>query len=69
MVDVTEIEAVRFGDKAVLVGEDGGERITVEELSDLSDRFNYEFICSFGKRVPREYLISGKVVEQMDYFA
>lgn len=69
MVDVTGIEGVEFGDKAVLIGEDGGERITVEELSDLSERFNYEFICSFGKRVPREYLLHGKVVEQMDYFA
>lgn len=69
MVDATEIEDVRFGDKVVLIGEDGEERITVEELSGLSDRFNYEFICSFGKRVPREYLCQGKVVEQMDYFA
>lgn len=69
MVDVTEIEDVRFGDRAVLIGEDGGARITVEELSRLSGRFNYEFICSFGKRVPREYLCQGKVVEQMDYFA
>ena len=69
MVDATEIEDVQFGDKVVLIGEDGEERITVEELSDLSDRFNYEFICSFGKRVPREYLSQGKVVEQMDYFA
>lgn len=69
MVDVTDIEDVQFGDKAVLIGEDGGERITVDELSSLSDRFNYEFICSFGKRVPREYLRFGEVVEQMDYFA
>ena len=53
----------------MLIGEDGGERITVDELSSLSDRFNYEFICSFGKRVPREYLRFGEVVEQMDYFA
>ncbi len=69
MVDVTEIEDVRFGDRAVLIGEDGEERISVDELSVLSGRFNYEFICSFGKRVPREYLSQGKVVEQMDYFA
>ncbi len=68
MVDVTEIEEVQFGDKAVLIGEDGENRITVDELSGLSGRFNYEFICSFGKRVPREYLHQGKVVEQMDYF-
>ena len=69
MVDVTEIEDVRFGDRAVLIGEDGEERISVDELSALSGRFNYEFICSFGKRVPREYLRFGEVVEQMDYFA
>ncbi len=69
MVDVTDIEGAAFADRAVLIGADGQERITVEELSGLSDRFNYEFICSFGKRVPREYLSNGEVVEQMDYFA
>ncbi len=69
MVDATDIEEVRFGDRVVLIGEDKEERITVDELSALSDRFNYEFICSFGKRVPREYLLGGEVVEQMDYFA
>lgn len=69
MVDVTGIDDVRFGDKVVLIGKDGEAEISVEELSALSDRFNYEFICSFGKRVPREYLRQGEVVEQMDYFA
>ena len=40
MVDVTEIEDVRFGDRAVLIGEDGEERISVDELSALSGRIN-----------------------------
>lgn len=69
MADVTDIEGAAFADRVVLIGADGDERITVEELSVLSGRFNYEFICSFGKRVPREYLSNGGVVEQMDYFA
>lgn len=69
MVDVTDIEGAAFADRVVLIGADGDERITVEELSGLSDRFNYEFICSFGKRVPREYICGKEVVEQMDYFA
>lgn len=69
MVDVTDIEGAAFADRVVLIGADGDERITVEELSGLSDRFNYEFICSFGKRVPREYICGEEVVEQMDYFA
>lgn len=69
MVDVTDIEGAAFADRVVLIGADGDERITVEELSGLSERFNYEFICSFGKRVPREYICGKEVVEQMDYFA
>lgn len=69
MVDVTEIEGVEFGDLVTLVGQNGGACVTVEMLSDLAEKLRYEFICNFGKRVPREFLRHGKVVEQMDYFA
>ncbi len=69
MVDVTEIEETAFGDPVTLVGRNGGACVTVEELSDLAEKLRYEFICNFGKRVPREFLRHGKVVGQMDYFA
>lgn len=69
MVDVTDIDAVTFQDRVTLVGTDGGEDLPVEVLSDLSGRFNYEFVCDLGKRIPREFVRNGKVVEQMDYFA
>lgn len=69
MVDVTDIDAVTFQDRVTLVGTDGGEDLPVEVLSDLSGRFNYEFVCDLGKRIPREFIWNGKVVEQMDYFA
>lgn len=69
MVDVTEIEDVKFGDEVVLVGRDGDEYLSVETLSRLSDRFNYEFVCLMGKRIPREYIRRGEIREQMDYFA
>lgn len=68
MVDVTDIPGVEFGDRVTLVGEDQGECLPVEVLSDLSGRFNYEFICDINKRVPREYIKNGKVVAQKDYF-
>ena len=42
--------------------------LSIDELASLSGRFNYEFICDINKRVPREYLRDGKVVEQVDYF-
>ena len=69
MVDVTEITDVQYGDRVTLIGEDGSEKLPVEVLSDLSGRFNYEFVCDLGKRIPREYIRHGKVVEQVDYFA
>lgn len=69
MVDVTEIEDVKFGDEVVLIGRDGDEYLSVETLSRLSDRFNYEFVCLMGKRIPREYIRRGEIQEQMDYFA
>ena len=68
MVDVTGIPDVKFGDRATLVGHDGDAYLSIDELASLSGRFNYEFICDINKRVPREYLRDGKVVEQVDYF-
>lgn len=68
MVDVTDIPETKFMDRAVLAGSDGDDRITVEELSALSGRFNYEFVCCLGKRIPRVYVSGGRVVEQTDCF-
>ena len=68
MVDVTDIPDVKFMDRAVLIGEDQGDRITVEELAGLSGRFNYEFVCCLGKRIPRVYTSGGKIVKQADCF-
>lgn len=69
MVDVTDIEGVSFGDNVTLIGKDGNETITVEELSALSGRFNYEFVCDLGKRIPRVFVKDGEILEQVDYFA
>ncbi len=68
MVDVTDIENVEYGDKVTLIGYDGDEHVPVEELGDIADRFSYEFVCDLGKRIPREFIRHGKVIEQMDYF-
>ena len=69
MVDATEIDDVKYADKVTLVGNDGDEKLPVEVLSGLSGRFNYEFVCDLGKRIPREFIRHGDIVEQMDYFA
>ena len=68
MVDISEIPGVMEGDKVTLLGVDGTERITAEELGELSGRFNYEFVCDLGKRIPRVYRQHGEITEVKDYF-
>ncbi len=55
MVDITDIPDVKIEDKVTLIGQDGENRISVEDMADLSGSFNYEFVCHVGKRVPRIY--------------
>ena len=66
MADVTEIPETKFMDRVVLVGRDGSDQISVEELAELSGRFNYEFVCCLGKRIPRVYKKGGDLPEQED---
>lgn len=68
MVDVTGIPQVQEGDVVTLVGTDGEESITMEEIGDLSGRFNYEFACDLGRRIPRVYRKEGKITETRDCF-
>ena len=55
MVDVTEIEAEEF-DRVTLLGQDGKDAVTTDELGRLSGRFPYELVCDISKRVPRVYV-------------
>ena len=68
MVDVSEIPDAAFGDEVTLVGRDGDEVITVEQLAQLSGRFNYEFVCDLSKRIPRVFYENGRAVASLDFF-
>lgn len=68
MVDVTDIPDAAFMDQVTLIGSDGEERITVDDLAELSGRFNYEFVCCLSKRIPRVYRRGGEIILQKDYF-
>lgn len=68
MVDVTDIPDCKEGDEVTLIGRDGDECITIEELGDISGRFNYEFACEIGKRTPRVFFRHGKAFCAKDYY-
>lgn len=68
MVDVTDIPEAAEDDTVTLIGRDGEEFISVEELARLGRGFHYEIICGIGKRVPRVYIRGGEIVGAKDYF-
>lgn len=67
MVDVTEIPETQPGDRVTLVGTDGEETITMEQIAAAADSFNYEFVCGISRRVPRIYVSGGEKVHSVHY--
>ena len=67
MVDVTDIPGVCVGDPVTLIGTDGENTITMEQIADQAGSFHYEFACGISRRVPRRYLQDGKVVQEIHY--
>ena len=67
MVDVSDIPETQPGDRVTLVGTDGAETITMEQIAAAADSFNYEFVCGISRRVPRIYVRGGKNVHAVHY--
>ncbi len=55
MVDVTHIPGVAQGDEVVLLGKQGEQEISADELAGLLGTINYEVVCMVSERLPRVY--------------
>lgn len=55
LVEVTHLEGVREGDQVTLLGEDGPERLTADELAGWAETISYEIYCALGAANPRRY--------------
>lgn len=67
MVDVSHINGVKVRDDVILIGRDGDKAITVEEVAEPANSFNYELICNISRRVPRAYISEGRKLGQVNY--
>ena len=47
---------VEVGDLVTLIGKDGDEEITADEMARLRDTINYEVTCNFGMRLQKVYV-------------
>lgn len=63
MVDITDISDVKLNDKVTLIGTDHDLTITMEDLSDISGRLNYEISCNLSsRRVAHIYIKNNEVI-------
>jgi alanine racemase len=53
MIDVTDLAASALDGAVTLIGRDGAEEITVDDLARWAGTVNYEILCGISKRVPR----------------
>ncbi len=61
-VELGASPGARIGDRAVIIGNDGAERQTAEDLARRIGTINYEVVCGISARVPREYHRDGEAV-------
>ncbi|MFH0948591.1 MAG: alanine racemase [Elusimicrobiota bacterium] len=55
MIDVTGVKNVSVGDEVVIIGSQGREKISAEDVAKRCRTINYEIVTSISKRVPRVY--------------
>ena len=56
IIDVTEISQAKIGDEVILIGAEGGLRVSAEDLAGECDTISYEITCGIHRRVPRLYM-------------
>ncbi|MRR16928.1 MAG: alanine racemase [Deltaproteobacteria bacterium] len=59
-LDVTHVPDCAVGDEVVLLGRQGGEYISANEIAAKARTISYEVLCALGKRAPRVFLQKGK---------
>lgn len=56
MVDITDLPMVKPGDEVVIMGRQGDEEITADDLASWQETINYEVLCLIGGRNQHCYL-------------
>jgi alanine racemase len=68
MVDITHIPNVNDLDEVILIGKQGDNEITADDIAKIKGTINYEIVCQLSKRIPRVYFKNNKYLCSIDYF-
>lgn len=55
VVDVSKVKSAKLGAEAVLLGRQGKNEVSAEELAARAGTINYEVVCNLGNRLPRKF--------------
>lgn len=56
LIDVTSVPDAALGDTVTLMGSDGPERVSAEDVAEWAGTIPYEILCAVSRRVPRVYV-------------
>ena len=56
MIDLTDVPDVKVGDEVIIMGSDGINEISADDIAEATGTINYEILCAFGQRLPKVYV-------------
>ncbi|MBD5143570.1 MAG: alanine racemase [Ruminococcus sp.] len=64
MIDVTDIPDLSVGMVVTLIGQDGNDCITADELAGYYQTIGYEVVCGISKRIPRVFIENSNIIHK-----
>ena len=64
MIDITDVPDAAIGSVVTLIGKDGNDCITADDLAGIYGTIGYEVVCGISKRIPRIFMQDGKVIHE-----
>jgi alanine racemase len=66
-IDVSHVKDAGIGDMVTIIGTDGNEQITAQDVADQADTIAYEICCRIGSRVSRRYVDSSVTQKPLEH--
>lgn len=67
MIDLNGFSDVKIGEEVVLIGCQGDEMITADEVGARYNTIGYEVVCAVNRRVPRFFIKNGQIIGEKNY--
>ncbi|MBQ1430260.1 MAG: alanine racemase [Firmicutes bacterium] len=56
MIDVTDVPDVKMGDEVIVMGSDGVNTVSADDIAHATGTINYEITCALGQRLPKVFV-------------